>query len=189
MIKRPSINWFKLNRQLHRDIGYLSIGLTVVFAVSGLALNHIRDFNPNYAVTRIEQPFNVDLTQSDEQINQALLASFDIDDKVKASYWESKKVYKLFFDGGHTLTLYAVADKAIYEAIEARPILPQFNRLHLNEARQGWVIFSDIYAVFLLYLALSALFMVKGKKGAFSLQKGWLVVLGAAIPVIFIFWI
>lgn len=160
----------------------------MVFAVSGLVLNHIRDFNPNYAVNRVEQSVDVDLTLSDEQINQALLASFDIDDKVKASYWESKKVYKLFFEGGHSLTLYAVANKAVYEAIEARPLLPQFNRLHLNEARKSWVIFSDIYAVLLLYLALSALFMVKGKKGAFSLQKGWLVLLGAAIPVFFIFW-
>ncbi len=187
MIKWGGINWFKLNRQLHRDIGYLSIGLTIVFAVSGVALNHIRDFNPNYAVTRLEQPVKADLTQSDAQLNQMLLTAFDIDDKVKASYWESRKTYKLFFDGGHTLTLYAAANKAVYEAIKARPILPEFNRLHLNEARKGWVVFSDIYAVFLLYLALSALFMVKGKYGAFGRRRVWLIVFGAFVPLFYIF--
>lgn len=186
MIKLPSINWFKLNRQLHRDIGYFSIGLTVVFAISGIALNHIRDFNPNYTVERIEQHVDISLDKTDEEINQLLLASFGLAEGVKASYWESPSTYKLFFEQGSSLTFKTKANYAVYEQITARPILPQFNRLHLNEAKRGWVVFSDIYAAFLLYLAISALFMVRGKYGAFGKRRGWLVATGAAIPIIYI---
>jgi len=45
------INWRKWNRLIHRDLGYLCVGLTVVYAVSGLAVNHVRDWNPNFQVT------------------------------------------------------------------------------------------------------------------------------------------
>ena len=32
-------------RPLHRDFGYLIVGLTFVYAISGLAVNHIDDWN------------------------------------------------------------------------------------------------------------------------------------------------
>lgn len=186
MINLASVNWFKLNRQLHRDIGYFSIGLTVVFAISGLALNHIRDFNPNYAVNRYEKFVEVSLNEDDSVISKQILSSFNIDDNYKATYWESPKVFKLFFEGGSSLTFFATNNKAVYEEVTHRPILPHLNRLHLNEAKKGWVIFSDFYALFLLYLAISALFMVKGKYKAFGLRRCWLVLSGAAIPLAYI---
>ena len=43
-------------RALHRDIGYFSVGLTVIYAASGLAVNHIADWGPNFTqVTRTHQ--------------------------------------------------------------------------------------------------------------------------------------
>ncbi|MEM9103889.1 MAG: PepSY-associated TM helix domain-containing protein [Pseudomonadota bacterium] len=187
MIKFKRNFWFKLNRSLHRDVGYFSIGLTIVFAISGLALNHIRDFNPNYQVTRIEKPVQIDVELKDELIIKNLLKNFDLKRAVKASYWESKHVFKLFFDEGHTLTFHSGQQKALFEMIEARPILPHFNRLHLNEAKHGWIVFSDIYAICLLYLAISALFMVRGKHRALGRRRGWLIALGALVPTLYIF--
>jgi hypothetical protein len=40
------IKWRKGNRLIHRDRGYLCAGLTVVYAVSGVAVNHLRDWTP-----------------------------------------------------------------------------------------------------------------------------------------------
>jgi hypothetical protein len=37
---------------IHRDLGYVCVGLTLVYAVSGVAVNHVRDWNPNYRITR-----------------------------------------------------------------------------------------------------------------------------------------
>ena len=45
-------NWRKLNNALHRDVGYLVVGLTIVYAVSGLAVNHRADWNPSYRTGR-----------------------------------------------------------------------------------------------------------------------------------------
>ena len=93
--------------------------------MSGLALNHVRDFNPNYQVERREAPVEVDFTLTDAQLNQQLLSAFDIDSGVKASYWESAKIYRVFLPEGHTITLSFSEQKAVYEAITPRPVLPE----------------------------------------------------------------
>jgi hypothetical protein len=59
--------------------------------------------------------------------------------------------------------------------------------LHLNVASKGWITFSDIYEGLLIFLALSAIFMVKGKYRSWNLRRGWLIIIGALIPIICIF--
>ena len=44
------MHWRKLIIATHRDVGYFFAGLTVIYAVSGVALNHIDDWNPNYVI-------------------------------------------------------------------------------------------------------------------------------------------
>jgi hypothetical protein len=187
LIKKFEINWFKLNRTLHRDIGYLCVGLTIVFAVSGIALNHLSDWNPNYIVERYEKPFITNNKQSDQQLNIELLNLFPKAGHIKASYWESVSRYKLFFDGGGSLSANFSSKKAVYEHIRERAVFKQFNTLHLNEAKNGWLFFSDIYAGLLIFLAISSLFMVKGKYSPWRLKRGWLMVVGGLIPFVYIF--
>ena len=58
----PGRRRFKLRpwlRALHRDLGYLAVGLTLVYAVSGLAVNHLADWDPNFA--NVEREFDVAL--------------------------------------------------------------------------------------------------------------------------------
>ena len=40
----------KLLRILHRDFGYFIVGMTLVYALSGIYLNHRHDFNPDYKI-------------------------------------------------------------------------------------------------------------------------------------------
>ena len=35
-------------RAVHRDLGYLAVGLTLVYALSGLAVNHVSDWDPSF---------------------------------------------------------------------------------------------------------------------------------------------
>ncbi|MGL1956313.1 MAG: PepSY-associated TM helix domain-containing protein [Colwellia sp.] len=187
MIKRFRINWFRLNRELHRDLGYLCIGLTIVFAISGIALNHIDDWNPNYIVNRFEKALLSSQVQNEKLLNQRLLARFRISEPVKASYWEAPKIYKVFFKGGSSLTADFNRQRGVYEKVSPRAVFKQFNQLHLNKSSKGWIIFSDIYAGLLLFLALSSLFMVKGKYSPWRKKRGWLLLVGGLIPAIFIF--
>ena len=65
---------------------------------------------------------------------------------------------------------------------EARPLLRLANWLHLNRGKRAWTIVADAYAVFLLFLATSGVFMLPGKKGLVG--RGWIFVLiGAAVPI------
>lgn len=180
------INWFKLNRSLHRDIGYFCIGLTLIFAVSGIALNHIADWNPNYQVSqttikvngvrdKIEQP----------DIDEWLFNQLKIKTTVKATFWPNPSTYKIFTTDNHTLIISIPDEQVTIEQVSARPIFKQINALHLNDAKQAWTYFSDFYAVLLIFLALSALFMVKGKHGVIG-ARGLLVVLGFLIPIGFV---
>jgi len=187
LTRKRGINWFRLNRELHRDIGYFCIGLTLVFAISGIALNHVNDWNPNYIVERIERDIVFKNKLPDEEINQQLMTLFSIDEPIKATYWESPKVYKVFFNAGGTLSVNFLHQQAIFEHVRPRIVFKQFNRLHLNEAKNGWIIFSDIYAGFLIFLSLSALFMVKGKYSPWRFKRGWLVILGGLVPAVYIF--
>lgn len=180
------INWFKLNRCLHRDIGYFCIGLTLIFAVSGIALNHVDDWNPNYQVTQ-EKHFIDDLQRKidTENFEAWLLKQLNIDAQIKARFWQSPKQYKLFTKQNHTLIIDTVESSVILQKISPRFLLKSFNSLHLNEAKSAWTYYSDFYAAMLIYLAISALFMVKGKKGIKS-SRGLLVVAGFFIPAAFV---
>ncbi len=45
-----AFKWRKWNRAIHRDFGYLFFGMTIIYALSGIAINHLDDWNPNYKV-------------------------------------------------------------------------------------------------------------------------------------------
>lgn len=186
LTRKSRVNWFRLNRNLHRDLGYLTMALTLVFAISGIALNHVEDWNPNYIVERQQQAITLNADIEESQIQQQVLAQFAIEQPIKASYWESAKQYKLFFDEGGALTLNFNQQTAVYEKVTTRPVFKQINTLHLNEIEFGWIVFSDIYAGILIFLAISGLFMVKGKYSPWRLRKGWLVAMGVVIPCVYI---
>ena len=42
-------NWRNTLRNLHRDFGFFAVGLTFIYAISGLAVNHINDWDPSYS--------------------------------------------------------------------------------------------------------------------------------------------
>ncbi len=186
-----SVNWFKLNRSLHRDIGYFCIGMTLIFAVSGIAVNHVEDWNPNYDVTqetvtlnglsdRIEQP-----GFEQKEFEQWLLAELNLQTTIKAQFWETPNRLKLFSKQDHTLIISPANNEVVIEQVKPRVLLRAANFLHLNEARKAWTYFSDAYAVMLIFLSLSALFMVKGKYGPLG-KRGLLIIAGIAIPIGFV---
>lgn len=178
---------FKLNRALHRDIGYFCIGLTLVFGLSGIAVNHIDDWNPNYRVSveRIAIPSAQTLSHDDNAFDAYILQQLPKDLTLKTTFWESPNRYKLFFRNNITATALISEQQLVVERVEVRPLFRAVNFLHLNEAKRWWVWISDIYAGMLMFLSLSALFMVKGKKGVWS-RRGLLVVAGFAVPIGFV---
>jgi hypothetical protein len=57
------------------------------------------------------------------------------------------------------------------------------NRLHYNKVK-GWTPIADFYAGALILLAITGLFIVKGKKGIAGTGK-WYLIIGILIPVLY----
>lgn len=180
------INWFKLNRALHRDIGYLVAGITIIFAISGIAVNHRDQWNSNYRIEYSQKPIqSIEIKSSQEEIIAEVKNAFQIDANIISSHWHSQKVLKLFFENNSIVSIEFNLNKMTLETTRPRFLLKNFNKLHLNESNKLWTLISDIYAIALSYLSISSLFMVKGQKGI-SGRGAILFGIGLLIPLYFL---
>jgi uncharacterized protein len=176
--------WRALLRALHRDAGYLAVGLTFVYALSGLAINHIGRWDPNFKkVVEIHQLARP-LPKDDAAAGAQVLGELGIHDKPRDAYYETDGTYQVFFDN-RTL----VVDPKTLEVKDAQE-KPRFflrvsNWLHYNRGKKAWTYFADGYAIFLLFLATSGIFMLKGKKGLIG-RGAILILLGAAVPIVYV---
>ena len=80
----------KWSRILHRDIGYFFIGTTLIYGISGIALNHMSDWNPNYSVEVKYYTTDLNLTKSPD-IKSSIFKLLDVIDH-RENY---KKLVKL----------------------------------------------------------------------------------------------
>lgn len=181
-------------RALHRDAGYLAVGLTFVYAVSGLAVNHIADWDPNF--TQIEETHELDLNsiQKDVSTLHGQERSDEIARRILSKLGRGQKwqdVYAVDADNIditlENTTLYVnFSEGSVREAGQKeRLLLRVANWLHLNRGKQAWTYVADGYALVLLFLATSGLFMIPGKKGIRG-RKALFVALGAAVPILYV---
>jgi hypothetical protein len=64
-------------------------------------------------------------------------------------------------------------------------VLRDANYLHLNHPKGLWTYVADAYAALLLLLAVTGMFVLRGKKGLAGRGK-WFVLAGLALPVAFL---
>ncbi|MFA6403669.1 MAG: PepSY-associated TM helix domain-containing protein [Salinivirgaceae bacterium] len=103
-------------------------------------------------------------------------------DHFKKYYFPSETTLKIFIDNGSVM-VNTKTGEAHLEKLSRRPVFHQFNYLHYNHAKRLWTWFADIYAVALLLLAITGLFMIKGKQGITG-RGAWLTALGIIIPLL-----
>ena len=176
----------KLNRITHRDIGYLIAGLTIIYAISGIALNHKHNWNPNYIFDN--RSFKTDIPIARESFNGEvalqILQSIDVDPSFKTYYFPSGNKVTIFLEGG-LVQVNALTGEGVIEKISKRPIFYQANFLHYNPGK-WWKYFSDIYCVSLILVTLTGLFIVKGRNGI-TKRGAILTIIGIILPLIFLF--
>ena len=177
------MNWRHWNNALHRDVGFLCIGLTLVYAISGVAVNHISQWNPSYRVERIETNIGpVSGNPTDADTIRSILARLDETGKLESSYRPDPHSLQLFVDGRSILidlgTGHVVHDRAI-----PRPVLREMNFLHLNHPKKSWTWVADVYAAALGFLAISGMLMIRRK----SMHRGVVLTgIGFVIPLLFL---
>lgn len=184
--RRAGVRWRGWNRVLHRTLGYLCAGLTIVYAVSGLAVNHVADWNPNYIIrddTIGFGPVSAERAGSPDFVAE-LLEAFSLAGPVQGMFRPEPGRLDVFLEGG-AIEVDLSSGEAVYESVRDRPVLRAFNVLHLNEPKGLWTAVADLFAVALLLLAVTGLFMVKGRKGLLG-RGGWYVAAGALLPLVYL---
>lgn len=180
--------WRPWVRALHRDIGYVAVGLTFIYAMSGLAVNHVTDWSDgdpsfkNYQATH--ELGALTPLGNDEAIADAVRQKLSIKETPREVYRASPEELEITFDK-RSLHVNPMTGHVLDDGQKPRFILRFANWLHLNRGKKAWTYVADAYAAGLLLLATSGMFMIAGKKG--FLGRGALLVgLGIAIPVVYI---
>ena len=175
----------KWSRILHRDIGFFFVGATIIYGISGIALNHLSDWDPNYKVVikNIDTKLNLKKTEHLKENILKLLDETNDRKNYKKHYYPNKNELKIFIKDG-TAVINTETGKGMIEYIKKRHVFYQTVLLHYNPQR-WWTWFSDIFAGALIILAVTSLFMIKGKKGAWG-RGSIYIVLGIIIPILFL---
>jgi hypothetical protein len=179
------MNFRKLLRVLHRDLGYFIVGMTIVYSLSGIYLNHRHDFNPDYKIYYSE--INVQLAdKTDYRKDEIKEILKSVDDEVvyKKHYLNNEGKIKIFIENGEVV-INPTNGEGYIQYLERRPVVFSFNKLHRASIGTVWKWVSDLMAFILIFVAVSGLFLLKGKR---SLQRWgwWLLAAGIVVPLTFI---
>lgn len=184
-LSRMKFNWRRTSRSLHRDLGYFFFGMSVVYALSGLAMNHARDWNPDYIVRSetltLSTPFPEGRVSKDAA--KELLDEMGIDKAYRQHFSPKDGELKIFFDGG-TAVVERDSGTAQIEALERRPVFHLFNRLHRNPTR-AWTWFADLFCLSLLIISVTGLLILPGKNGI-TRKGGLLTLAGILVPALIV---
>ena len=175
--------WRKWNRAVHRDFGYLFFAMTVIYAFSGIALNHRNDWNPNYVIiekTIDEAPFASKPSKS--QVMD-LMKKYGVEDDYRKHYFPSENKLKAFLTGGVAVINLETGEGYI-EMTKKRLFFRDANYLHYNPSTY-WTWFSDIFSGSLILLAISGILIPRGTDGI-TARGAWLSLVGIIIPLVFI---
>lgn len=171
----------RLNIATHRDLGYFFSTLIIVYCISGLALNHINDWNPDFIIKKkiIQIPSDIKTSKIDR--GEILKLSALVKEKdYKVFDFPTTDQVKIYFDNA-SLHVNLSEGTALYEQISRRPIFYESNLFHRNSIK-GWKWVSDVFAVMLILINITGLFILKGKHGLTRRGK-WLIAAGALPPV------
>lgn len=174
----------KLLRVLHRDLGYFIVGMTIVYALSGIYLNHRHDFNPDYKIFLTE--FQTDITPQTnitEAVVKKALTQQQRDIVYKKHYVNSEGLIKIFIENGEAV-INPETGQASMSYLQRRPIIFEMNKLHKASIGTLWKWVSDAMAVILLFVAVSGLFLLKGKRGL-KRWGWWWTIAGIIVPLFF----
>ncbi|MBU0551355.1 PepSY-associated TM helix domain-containing protein [Myxococcota bacterium] len=181
--RRPSkLPWRRWNHALHRDLGYLVAALTLIYAISGVAVNHTHQWNPNYRFERQEWRFEPMPLMDKEALTAALIARLELPPP-QSAFRATPHQIELFYEG-YSVKADTREGRAEMERPRPRPLLSRLNALHLNHPKGAWTWFADAYAVCLAFLAISGLLMARGRRGFMGRGK-YFFAAGLAVPIVF----
>jgi hypothetical protein len=180
------MKWRKLIRVLHRDVGYTAVALTLAYSISGVAVNHMDAWNPNYSFSREPVDVGVLPTAGYDAMEAHVIERLGIGPtEVRGRFMDTDGEFRVFLADDQEITVDIRDGRGTFKRISSRPFLYEVNVLHLNWLKGLWTWVADLFAVSLILLALTGLFMTKGRTGLARRGK-WFVTAGLLLPLAFI---
>jgi hypothetical protein len=180
LVKIIKKRWRAWLRAFHRDFGYLAIGFTVIYAVSGIAQNHLEDWGDvSYKSWESQKTIAaIPDEMPDEQAIAAVAVAANLG--TPSASTRAGDEIRLEYANGSKVT--AIGTQVTIQGRERRAFIGAANWLHTARNKKGWKYVADVYASLLLYLAISGIFMIKGKLGLKG-RGGILITAGVAVPI------
>jgi hypothetical protein len=156
------------------------VGVCLVYGISGILLNHMNGKDPAYRTLTRELQLEPGLSREelatrwlDRTGTPALKRVLPVDAGHE----------RLMLDGG--TGIYDLATGRVsYEKHERVELIYWINKLHYNKVK-GWSIMGDLFAISLIFFALSGLLIAKGKRGTTGRGK-WFLLAGLLVPVLYV---
>lgn len=185
------MKWRKAFRAVHRDVGYAAVALTIAYGLSGIAVNHIEDWNPSYSYATESVAVGPLPAGSLDAKAAHVVAALALDPRdVRGHVQENERELRVFLRGGSEVRLDMTTGTGTHMAVTERAVFFQVNALHLNNLKGAWTWIADIFALALIALAITGLFMNKGDRGFMGRGK-YFVLGGLAIPIgalVYLYW-
>jgi uncharacterized protein len=175
--------WRAWLRAAHRDFGYLAVGFTIIYAVSGIAVNHTGDWDPKFVTSesvRKIAPITADVADDEAFARVEKELGFG---KPSETYRAGDEI-RLKFDH-REVTIIGDSGDVTIQGNKPRFFFNLVVWLHTARSKPAWKYVADVYALMLLYLALSGLFMIKGRLGL-KWRGSILVATGIAVPALYV---
>jgi len=180
------MNWRKWNRWIHRELGFLFFGMTIIYGISGIALNHqvARHWDAGIISrsTGFQYPGSIQKDDVDRNTIEDILQITGERSNYKQFYFPDQEHIMIYLKGGHIIVNMDSGSIQVTK-IRNRPFFREINYLHYNKPKKLWTWFSDLFALGLILIAISGLFLIKGKKSITG-RGGILTIIGIIIPLI-----
>ena len=142
----------RINRAVHRDLGYFFTGMIIIYALSGIALNHRNDWNPNYSITSktltLKVPDNID-TDEKKAVDD-ILDQIGENDSYRKHYFPADNELKIFLKDGGSVDINLDTGKTLYEKLKKRPVFSKSTCCITIPERPGpgFPTFSELHSLF-----------------------------------------
>jgi hypothetical protein len=175
------------NNILHRDIGYFCVGMTLVYAISGIVMNHFKsgdfqhpDYGKSYTDLKVSKPAGGIVSQT---YVYSVLDQVGHREDYK-SHITGEGYVQIFLKKGFVYVDLNTGE-AQMERKTTRYVIKEMNLLHYNNLKKLYTWFSDLYAAGLIILAITGLFVLRGKNGILG-RGAWLTAIGIILPALFL---
>ncbi len=176
----------KWSRLIHRDLSFIFSGILIIYAVSGVYMNHRDKVNPHYTVERIE--FSVNAYQPGTQLSREevieLLKPYGQEKNYTKHYYPKPDQMKVFIKGGSGLELNQTSGSGVIEILSKRHLVSDMVKLHYNPGK-WWTWFSDLFCIAMIIVVITGFTMMKGRKG-FIGRGGIEFAIGILVPILFL---